>query len=42
MTKAKRAYQNFTDLTDKLLSVRHRETAAKLEAEKLAKERKKS
>jgi len=37
MTKANKAYRNFTDLTDKLLSVRHSEIKAKLDAEKKAK-----
>jgi hypothetical protein len=38
----KNEYRNFTQLTDKLLSVTHDEIKAKLEAEKQAKKRNKS
>lgn len=40
--KKKSEYDNFLELTDKVLSVPHGEIKAKLDAEKAAKKRKKS
>jgi hypothetical protein len=40
--KKKTEYDNFTELTDKVLAVPHSEIKAKLDAEKRAKKRRKS
>lgn len=40
--KKKTEYQNFTDLVDRVLAVRHSDIKTKLDAEKAAKKRKKA